>query len=85
MSTRKRHFKRVRHPLNMRYFRCTVCGADTPAPNHRRITAPGHIKTMWCYKCKAVTDHYQVREGEDFTLEESDNGRNPDANNTDNS
>ena len=48
-------------PPQKRLFRCTVCGALTPATKHPgEKTRPGHIKTMWCYKCKEKTDHIQV-------------------------
>lgn len=46
-----------------RDFRCTVCGAVSPATNVRRITSPGHEKCMWCYVCKEVTPHVQVGAG----------------------
>lgn len=46
-----------------RDFRCTVCGAVSPAANVRKITQPGHEKSMWCYVCKDVTPHVQVGAG----------------------
>jgi len=48
-----------------RAFKCTKCGERATA--FKRIshfTGEGHIKTMWCYKCKAVTDFYQLSKWE---------------------
>ena len=49
-----------RRCLFKRYFRCPVCGAETPAPCTRRKTLPGHIKTMYCYVCRETRDFEQV-------------------------
>ena len=48
----------------MRQFCCVVCGAVVPATKtyHRGLTRNGHIKTMYCYRCRKVTDHIQFSE-----------------------
>lgn len=44
----------------VRIFRCPVCGTLNPATKYKGRTNPGHIKTMWCYHCKAETDQEQI-------------------------
>ena len=39
---------------------CPVCGSLSPATKAMGRTAPGHIKTMYCYGCKAVSDMVQI-------------------------
>jgi len=43
-----------------RLFQCTVCGNKTLAPKWKGRTHPGHIKTMYCYRCGKTTDHVQI-------------------------
>ena len=43
-----------------RVFQCPVCGTKSPATKAKGRTAPGHIKTMYCFVCRAVTDHIQI-------------------------
>ena len=43
-----------------RVFECPICGTRSPATKWRGRTKPGHIKTMYCYICKADTDHIQI-------------------------
>lgn len=31
-----------------------------------------HLKNLWCYKCKKVTNHYEVRDIDKFMLLEVD-------------
>lgn len=57
--------------LQLRDFRCTVCGTIRPAAKRRAKTKPGHIKTMWCARCRAETDHVQLGGGEDDIPDES--------------
>ena len=57
MSRRPSRYTRQRPQL--RDFVCPVCGAVITIPKHRGQTSPGHIKTMYCYRCKAITDHIQ--------------------------
>ena len=45
-----------------RQFRCPTCGTEMVAPKMRK-TAKGHIKTMWCWKCRDMRDFVQVEEG----------------------
>ena len=52
--------RRSRRPPQVRIFRCSVCGKLTPATKIKGQTAPGHIKTMYCYGCKAVSDMVQI-------------------------
>lgn len=50
-----------RPPPQVRDFRCDVCGTVTPATKRRgRRTSLGHIKTMYCYQCRSVTQHTQI-------------------------
>ena len=36
-----------------RYFRCPVCGVVITAPKQMSYQSrKGHIKTLYCYKCK---------------------------------
>lgn len=46
--------------IQKRFFRCTVCGAISPATKRQCLTRPGHIKTMYCYQCRDTTEHEQV-------------------------
>nr|DAF83350.1 MAG TPA: 50S ribosomal protein bL37 [Caudoviricetes sp.] len=53
-----------RHPASVipqkRIFECSACGCRSPATKWRGQTHPGHVKTMYCYKCRKETDHIQV-------------------------
>lgn len=45
--------------------RCTICGTVSTVPrNHGRQREVGHIKTMWCWKCKNETDHEELKYNE---------------------
>lgn len=44
----------------LRYFKCPECGTVTTAPKTDGLSHVGHIKTMWCYVCKADRDHVQI-------------------------
>lgn len=46
--------------LQLRVFRCPECGTRLVAPKRIYRTSIGHIKTMWCYVCKAMRDFIQV-------------------------
>lgn len=54
----------MNHPRKMqqRLFRCQTCGTEQDAPKVRGRTPPGHIKTMYCYKCQFRTNHIQIDE-----------------------
>lgn len=47
-------------PIQVRYFKCPVCGTVAPATKTRHKTSKGHIKTMYCYVCKEITNHEQT-------------------------
>ena len=52
--------KKVRALPQVRWFRCAVCGEKAPAAKGKGArTSPGHIKHMWCIRCRAVTEHRQ--------------------------
>lgn len=53
----------MKRPYNpqLRLFQCNDCGARVDAPKRkRRMTAPGHQKHMYCYKCMEITQHTQI-------------------------
>lgn len=44
-----------------RFFKCPECGIVICAPKLKyHMTSEGHIKTMWCFKCKEERDFEQV-------------------------
>ena len=43
-----------------RIFRCNVCGATFPATKTKGATHYGHIKDMYCFKCKTIQKCTQV-------------------------
>lgn len=43
----------------VRYFKCPVCGTVVTATKMDGLSPPGHIKTMYCWKCKEERDHIQ--------------------------
>ena len=47
-------------PIQVRDFRCAVCGTVAPATKTRHKTSKGHIKHMYCYVCQKVTEHEQT-------------------------
>lgn len=50
-----------RSPPIIRQFRCPECGEIVPATKRSdRKTPPGHVKTMWCFRCKKQRDFLQV-------------------------
>lgn len=52
--------KRVFLPKQIRTFQCPECGAVVSAPKYKTRTNAGHVKTMYCYRCKADRDFIQV-------------------------
>ena len=52
MRAKKRHFY-------LREFCCPVCCETMLIPKRRR-TAKGHVKTMYCWKCRTLRDFIQV-------------------------
>ena len=54
-STRRTHtVPQVRH------FTRPVCGAVNPATNCKGRTPRGHIKTMYCYRCRKNQNQEQT-------------------------
>lgn len=52
----------MKHTVSERAFRCPVCGTVIKAyKKTNRMTAIGHVKTMWCYKCKNVENFTQIQ------------------------
>ena len=45
--------------LVKRYFVCRECGATLPATSTRHKTGIGHIKDIYCYKCKKIVKSIQ--------------------------
>lgn len=56
---KRRPSKYARQRPQVRYFVCPACGATSPATKWKGTTAAGHVKTMYCYRCKNITDHIQ--------------------------
>jgi transcription elongation factor Elf1 len=54
---RRQHVERYRPQI--RSFVCTVCGNKATFPKYLGKTKAGHVKTVYCYVCKARTDHIQ--------------------------
>ena len=54
--------RKVKDPrqLQVRYFRCPVCGEVSPATKRIGKTKIGHIKTMFCCWCGEVRDFEQI-------------------------
>lgn len=46
--------------VQLRTFVCLSCGAKVTLTKRLGKTKAGHVKTTWCYRCKAVTDHMQL-------------------------
>jgi hypothetical protein len=45
----------------LRYFRCPECAGKMTAPKMSAdSTGSGHIKTMWCWRCKTERDFVQI-------------------------
>lgn len=41
---------------------CECCGSKFPIPRKRTQRRPdGHIKHLWCIKCKIETAHVEIR------------------------
>lgn len=45
--------------IQMRRFQCPVCGCIQYASKLKNRTSEGHIKTMYCFKCRNCTDFVQ--------------------------
>lgn len=57
---KRRPSRKTRLYPQVRHFTCTVCGVSSPATKWRGHTHPGHIKTMYCFRCRRDTDHIQT-------------------------
>ena len=45
----------------MKELKCTVCGDVFPIQRRiNRNRAKGHIKHLWCLKCREVTAHKEI-------------------------
>ena len=44
---------------------CLKCG-NVFTISRIRPRAIGHIKDMWCYRCKTITKHYEVQDADMF-------------------
>ena len=44
----------------LRTFECSVCGERAPALKSLGRTNPGHIKHMYCIRCREITEHRQT-------------------------
>ena len=54
MRAKKRHFQ-------LREFCCPVCCEIILIPKSSgRMTGIGHMKTMWCWKCRTIRDFIQI-------------------------
>jgi hypothetical protein len=51
--------RRSKKPPVYRLFCCPVCCETITIPK-RRKTAVGHVKTMWCWRCRTVRDFIQI-------------------------
>ena len=61
MSAKHRHYRRWKNPhYQKRLFLCPHCGTVVPAIKHKGRTKPGHLKNMYCYVCRMVTEHVQI-------------------------
>lgn len=55
MRHRSKDPRRYQH----RIFVCQICGEEAPAGKIRGKTSPGHIKHMYCIRCREITEHRQ--------------------------
>lgn len=53
--------KRPAKRLTISELVCTECSAKMYVPRSKNYREAGHIKTMYCWKCKKVTDHIEHR------------------------
>lgn len=44
----------------LRVFKCPVCGAIMTATKRGHKTGLGHIKDMWCWRCKETRKFEQI-------------------------
>lgn len=59
-------FRRTRR-VQRKLLRCLECGAIFPI--WRRLSsnrARGHVKHLWCYRCRKRTPHVEQYEGEEL-------------------
>lgn len=54
--------------VSMSIFHCQECGSKMSLPRKKNLQREkGHVKHLYCIKCREVTPHNEVREC-DFTL-----------------
>lgn len=53
------------HPRHVQFraFKCLKCGTVAQYPKYGERTGIGHIKTVWCYRCRRSTRHVQISKG----------------------
>jgi len=54
------HDRRNPRRVQMRDFQCAVCGNVSTAPKVKRKTGDGHVKHMYCWRCRQTTEHTQI-------------------------
>jgi hypothetical protein len=55
---------------------CLSCGNVTQIVRRKdNLKLSGHIKDLWCYKCKIETKHYEVRDVKTFILNHQNQDR----------
>lgn len=56
--------RRTTKSFIMRTFKCPECGEKfTASKGSGHRTPSGHVKMLWCYKCKLFTNMVQCEEG----------------------
>lgn len=57
-----KHIKRSMRSVELSYFECPECQHIFPIPRKiGRFREKGHIKDLWCPRCKEITKHYEHR------------------------
>lgn len=54
--------KKTRARTRIRIFRCQTCGFQMPATKTWGMTHTGHVKHMWCPRCRMVVGFEQVED-----------------------
>lgn len=60
-----------RNKIILSNLRCTECQNVTIIPRPKgKKRKEGHIKHMWCYRCKKETAHREKKNGHEFTFDD---------------
>lgn len=53
-------------------FYCTKCGGRSiPLPRKNgRFKEPGHLKSLWCFRCKEEVNHAEIRPFGDYSYDD---------------